>query len=517
VNDAGWRVGVEAGRRVVVMENHDAAYGVWRDAKVAHRTLIHIDAHHDMWQARRPDQVTIANFISVALADELVGDVYWVVPDRGWETRRGRRPILRHLRQLGMHHPGGDGRVRVEPERLWIRLGERRLIVCPLRFLPRCDEAVLLDIDVDFMVIPWVSYWRLDDQESLPWCWPAELVDRLREADVKTDLVTIARSVEGSYTPLKWKYLGDELEQRLADPAGRGPAIRGMELMREAAVAAHDGDLAGAERQYRAAAAALPDAAAPWYHLAHLAIDAGRLDDAQELYRHVLAMDPSYRTPFGSRGFPLFWEGRLAEADREFRRALQLDPRDPYALLGIGLIAVEARHWDEAVMYITEALSMDDRRVEGYRALGAALAHTGRIGEAITAYERSLQLTLAGEPLLERAIVTGPGDGRVEDPGHGRTHAELARLHARRGSTARAIVGYRMGIAGGHDGVALRLRLAWLYLTQREWRCAAVHGWQSLRRSPVACGVACSVTIRRGLGRVRRIAEDRRRTPTFVG
>ena len=499
------------------MDNHDAAYRVWRDAKVARRTLIHIDAHHDMWQARRPAQITIANFISVALADELVGDVYWVVPDRGWGTRRTRRPIVRHLRELGMHRPGDDGRVRVEPERLWMRLGGRRLIVCPLRFLPCLDETVLLDIDVDFMVIPSVSYGRLDEQDSRPWCWPAELVDRLREAGVKTDLVTIARSVEGGYTPLQWKYLGDELEQRLADPAGRGPAIRGMELMREAAVAAHDGDPGGAERQYLAAAAALPGVAAPWYHLARLAIDAGRQDDAQELYRQVLAMDPSYRTPFGSGGFPLFWEGRLAEADREFRRALQLDPRDPYALLGIGLIAVDTRRWDEAVMRLIEALSMDDRRVEGYRALGAALAHTGRIGEAITAYERSLQLTLAGEPLLERAIVTGPGDGRVEDPGHGRAHAELARLHARRGSTARAIVGYRMGIAGGHDGVALRLRLAQLYLKQGEWQLAAVHGWESLRRSPVACGAACGVTIRRGLGRVRRIAEDRRRPPMFLG
>ena len=75
------------------MENHDAAYGVWRDAGVKGRTLIHVDAHHDMWWAPSPDRITIANFISVALADDLVRQVFWVVPDRGWGTAGARRPI----------------------------------------------------------------------------------------------------------------------------------------------------------------------------------------------------------------------------------------------------------------------------------------------------------------------------------------------------------------------------------------------------------------------------------------
>ena len=500
--DGARRVGIDAIGRIVVMENHDAAYGVWRDAGVAQRTLIHVDAHHDMWRARRPDQITIASFISVAVADNLVRHVYWVVPDRGWGSAATRRPLLRHLRELTRQYPGSDSRIQVEPHRLSAHLGPAQLTVCPFRSLPRPTEAVLLDIDVDFMVIPRVSYGRLDDHDPRPWCWPAELIDCLREAEVKTDLVTVALSVEGGYTPLKWKYLGDELKQRLADPTGRGPTIRGMELMREASASMGRGDVGGAERQYRAAAAALPAAAAPLYHLAHLSIDAGHLDDAQRLYQQALAIDPSYRTPFGSGGFPYFWDGYVEEARREFQRALQFDPRDPHAHLGLGLIAAGSRRWDEAARRLTEALSMDDRRVEGYRALGTVLAHTGQVDASIRAYERSLQLTLAGEPLLERAIVTGPGDGRVVDPDHGLAHAELARLHARRGSIARAIVGYRMSIAGGYDGVALRCRLASLYLRQGRWRLAGTHCWGSVRRTPAAC----SLGIRRGVRRVRRIA-----------
>ena len=408
-------------------------------------------------------------------------------------------PHLRHLHKLTKKQPKADRKIRVEPSRLWARLAGKQLTVCPFRFLPRCEETVLLDIDVDFMVIPRVSYGRHDEHDRTPWCWPAELVDRLRAADVKTDLVTIARSVEGGYTPLKWKYLGDELAQRLADPAGRGPAIRGMDLMREAAAAAARGDLRAAETRYRTAAAALPDAAAPCYYLAHLSMDAGRLDDARELHRRALAMDPSYSTPFGSMGFPLYWNGRYEEAGHEFRRALLFDPRAPHAHLGLGLLALEAHRWDEAAMRLTSALSIDDRLVEGHRALGKVLARNGRRDEAIGAYERSLQLTLAGERSVARPIVTEPEDGRVVDPDHCRAHADLARLYAVRGSSARAIVGYQMSIAGGHDGAPLRRRLAWLYLKQGEWLPAGAQLWQCVKRSPRDCGRAA----RRGSERLR--------------
>ena len=504
MNDNVRRVGVDAVDRVVVMENHDAAYGVWRDAGMQRRVLMHVDAHHDMWWETRPDQTSIASFVSVAIADNLVRDVYWVVPDRGWGSAATRRPLVHHLRELIQEYPDSDCRIQVDPDRLSVHLdlGSARLTVCPFRCLPRLKEAVLLDIDVDFMVIPRVSFGRLDEQDPRPWCWPAELIDRLREAEVRTDLVTIALSVEGGYTPLKWKYLGDELVQRLADPSGRGTTIQALDLMREASAAVARGEAGEAERLFRAAAEALPDAAPPRCHLAHLAVAAGQLDDARRLHEQVLAIDSSYRTPFSSRGFPCYWHGRIQEAGREFRRSLQLDPRDPYAHLGVGLLAADARRWDEAFTHLTRALSIDDRLVEGHRALGRVLARTGRRDEAIGAYERSLQLTLAGAPLLERAIVTGPGDGRVEDPDHGRTHAELARLHDGRGSIARAIIGYRMSIAGGHDGVALRCRLAWLYLKQGDWRPAGVHCWRSVQQALAACTRA----VRRGVRHARRLA-----------
>jgi hypothetical protein len=71
-------------------------------------------------------------------------------------------------------------------------------------------------------------------------------------------------------------------------------------------------------------------------------------------------------------------------------------------------------------------------------------------------------------------IVSDHGRRHLEDPGHFRIHAALARLYATRGDAARAISAYRMSIAGKHDGLGVRGRLARLYLGQHHWRAAVL-------------------------------------------
>ena len=85
---------------------------------IKHRRLIHIDAHHDMWWASDPANITIANFISRALAEDIVREVFWVVPDETWETARALRPVLRHLRKIAAEYPGTRRQIRIEKDRL---------------------------------------------------------------------------------------------------------------------------------------------------------------------------------------------------------------------------------------------------------------------------------------------------------------------------------------------------------------------------------------------------------------
>src|SRR5690348_10725510 len=87
------RMAINALSNVHLIENHDEAYAIWRNAGVKDRILIHVDAHHDMWWCESPDLLSIANFVSQALRDNMVRAVCWVVPDQSLATPQNRSVI----------------------------------------------------------------------------------------------------------------------------------------------------------------------------------------------------------------------------------------------------------------------------------------------------------------------------------------------------------------------------------------------------------------------------------------
>jgi tetratricopeptide (TPR) repeat protein len=296
--------------------------------------------------------------------------------------------------------------------------------------------------------------------------------------------VTIAYSVEGGYTPLKWKYLGDELKARIAAPSLQGARFEGMLQLRRGAEAALHGNLADAEAGFLAAAQSMPESPAPHLHLAHLLLAGGRLDQARNSYQRALSLDPTYRTANSSLGMVKYYQRLHQEARAEFERTLLLDPDDPYAHLGMARLAVRQGDWESADLSLKKAAQADPNLVDVQRDRGEVLARRGKVPEAIAAYEASLKLVLAGKPSLDGSIMSCADESRFSDPGHGRVHAELARLYERQGKRREAIDGYRMGIAGDFDGVAIRLRLARLYAQEHHWKRSFQESWRAVTVAP---------------------------------
>ena len=73
---------------IFTMENHDNAYYTWKESNLKQKILIHIDAHHDIWFIQKDSQITIANFICKALEEDIVKEVFWIVPDKAWENSK---------------------------------------------------------------------------------------------------------------------------------------------------------------------------------------------------------------------------------------------------------------------------------------------------------------------------------------------------------------------------------------------------------------------------------------------
>ena len=453
--------------QIFLFENHDAAYHIWRRAGFSGRTLVHIDGHHDMWRVPGYETINIANFISFALKDKIVKDVFWIVPDATWSTPDGIAAIDLHTRSLAREYSSNARPVRLGRECVQVSLLDTDLTICSTSALPALATPVLLDIDVDFFVTDSVCYDRRDIPPVLPWCWPDELLERLFTRGISTDCVTISYSVEGEYTPLKWKYLGDELALRLR----RAPAsdlLRGMVCMREGAVAAAREQEKGAERAYREAMRLLPESYAPALHLVYLYADTGRTDEAKEMYQRALALggETAIRR---SNGFGDYWCGRYAQAEREFRLMKAVDPENPFSWLGLGLLESRRGNWDEAVSLFEHATELNPEFIDAHRALAETLSKKKRNKDAITSYERSLRLALRGSRPIKAFAITEVPTHTILDPDYWKTFSQVAQLYELEGDRTRAMQAYLMSVNGGaHCGV-FRWRLARLYLKANLW------------------------------------------------
>lgn len=465
---AGSKASANPSRRIFRIENHDEALPLWRDLAGAGRVLVHVDAHHDMWWVRPEQSVTIANFISPALRDGILREIYWVVPDRSWETAGNRRQIFRHLRRIQRQFPGSPAPVEVTREQMSTTLMGKPLRICSVEGLPKFEESVLLDLDVDYLLLPRVTYGPGDPHPALPWRWPEDLVARLCSRGVPSDLVTIAYSVEGGYTPLRWKYLGDELEARLEKRAAE-QVLRGMDLMRAGAEAAARGECAGAEQAYLEASALMPHPAAPLWHLAFLYLDSGRGDEAREMYRCALELDASYRTAHNSTALWHCWQGRRADCERECRRTLALDPSDAHAHLGLGWVASENSNWGAAESELRRALEADPDLLDAHRALGRVFRKTGRPRESIAAYEQSLKLSLAGRVSLRNSPIISAERPHWSDSRHFLVFRRLGQLYGTIGEPERAAQFLRMAVAGGVNSAGLRVELVSMAFRQGKW------------------------------------------------
>jgi Tfp pilus assembly protein PilF len=477
------RVGIDPVEQVHLMENHDRSYFLWREAAFKNRILVHIDAHHDMWWVDSNRALTIANYICGALRERIVREIYWVVPDGTWENPAGRKALSNHLKELLKTYRGDPAGTKWEHHRVRASVMGCALVICSLDTLPAFSEDVLLDIDTDYLTIPRVSYRTEDVLDPVPWRSPEELTEILRSTVLSTDFVTIAYSVEGGYTPLAWKYLGDELATRLGHPDQKDRADAYLR-MREGIVARLQGDVAQAENCFRAVGDRL--GAAPYFHLAYLMAEAGRPEEGRRFHEQALAIDPSYRTAYAGPGIPLYRAKNNDASHAAFRRALILDPADAYPHLGLGWIAARRKRWAEAEKEFRAALALLPDLIDAHRGLAKALERQGRPEEAIEPYQQFLKLALRGHQPLNEVIATDPSAGLLLDSDHGRVHASLARIYERDGDTKRALAGYRIAIVGKYDRVWIRWRIARLYAIQQRWREAREHALAGLLLIPAA-------------------------------
>ena len=228
-----------------LMEDHNEALEVWKQNGIRSRILVHVDAHMDVgsipqkdpyeileasnisevnrlleeeqnWNLTKKDfysLVNIGNYIYPAIRDGLVKEFWWVVPDRN--LKKTGKHILKYLKKMAKKDSNYAKEVSFSDGSVRGQLFNIALNICNIDTLPEFKEEILLDIDCDYFVYKSARQHIFSNilEKRRPWIEPEEFVDKLKRKNMKTDLITIANSVEGGFTPIEYKYLGYELKE----------------------------------------------------------------------------------------------------------------------------------------------------------------------------------------------------------------------------------------------------------------------------------------------------------------
>jgi len=139
--------------------------------------------------------------------------------------------------------------------------------------------------------------------------------------------------------------------------------------------------------------------------LAHFA--RGRLPDAKRSFERAIELSPSHAPSYAQLGRILLRLGQREEALELIHYAIRLSPRDPHLAYWLGFAGaaeLELEHFDKAVTYFDQAVSLNPTQPRNVLALAAAQALVGNMDAARHGLEQLQreQPHLSRGTLLER-------------------------------------------------------------------------------------------------------------------
>jgi tetratricopeptide (TPR) repeat protein len=386
------------------MEDHCEAYPFWLEQGVRRATCVHVDAHLDVSDdSFSPDSLArilaarcrqdleglrgkdllpwggfhCGNYLYPALLGGMIEHLIWVVPPHlpQGDILEWARRELQHWLDLDLADYASLTRIE---DRVEGTLAGRRFTLCTAEAVPHLEGPLLLDIDLDYFL----------DPEDKVWQTPYELLDALA---LQPDIYTIARSVEGGYTPLEHRYLGE-----ITEKACRGQRTPWEGLLRQILQA----DREGKAHDFRRLSEAIPDPP-PWL-LAALRYKEG-LQHRRERSGHPLLaeaahLDPGYAPHPADEGALHFRREEMDPARACFRLAFQQasTPQEAgFCLFMLGLVEASDGEYGKAEelwrpLVTSVHLTPPEQGYVAFR-LGRVLARLGRTQDALDLFAAGLE------------------------------------------------------------------------------------------------------------------------------
>lgn len=443
--------------KALIFEEHSSVLPLWWEMRAQARTVVSLDAHLDLQHigAERmarlegccnvehvralekphfllPDgrfSYSLEDFLYPASRLGLIGRLIWVAPP--------------HVRTASLRHAIGQLQQMngVRPEDLygfkktdggWVegRILGLDMVVCDYRHLDHLalPGDSLIDIDIDyFITVP-------DDKA---WVSPWEVFEVLHRLPLAPGFVTLSRSVDSGFTPLRFRFIADYLaalwEDRCNEQAHYARLFQYEARLRAGGRQAAASDLRRELERYQGCAAT-------WYLLGLAEADAaeaarcrGRAGELSAAYQQnvlrsvcelrnrripidmssVLGLERrlTSETGSGTTEWALAWAalglvyclfGELARAMDCYRRASAVVGEHPELALEIGKLLVGSGRLDPAEVYLRVALQDDKSRTGAHFFISQIQRAKGLLDEARKHLVCASEAAPAWDELIDR-------------------------------------------------------------------------------------------------------------------
>ncbi|HEX5104311.1 MAG TPA: hypothetical protein VFV87_10895 [Pirellulaceae bacterium] len=463
--------------RLLTFEEHSSVLAAWWSLASGARTLLYFDAHLDLQQVstqrlgrleactspqdvaelNKPHHLCPDHGFSYSLEDflypshrlGLIERIIWVAPPH--VNTAYTHAAFERLQQMdGVQFEELLSFRRVQQSWIEGRLLGVDLTICDYRQLEKMKlpADTLVDIDTDFFI-------ALPD--DAPWLRPFELFRELAALSLTPELVTISRSVNSGFTPLRYRFLADHLA---ALYAGRTADSGHFDRLFDLDALARAGDREAAATGCRSELEWHRTCPATW-HL--LSLTASDLREVQAAQHQAAALCPAYHDSilreacaFPARHLPLelpalraleerfvvghrsdledalTWTalgllhghlGRVNAVRECYRQVVRHFGAHPELAFALAKALLQAQRPAEALPLLQVALADDKTAAGAHMLMGTILASAGDASQALAHWQAASALAPAWPQLLDlrSALHAAMGD-----------HREATRLRQRR-------------------------------------------------------------------------------------
>lgn len=439
--------------QIMLFEIHSDSYIVWKRLGVNGRILVHIDGHPDIkgideeafqkildagtkdiedlvadpyeFQEEKVKPLNFANYVYPAMRSDMIRQVYWVVPDKKLEKDSvlEYESLLRKL--LGQSLSFGTPSLSFQKGMLRGRLFSKEIVICTLKDLPRFKEPVLLDVDMDYFT---TYKGAMANVLEIPKMWPEEVLRLITKKQIPLEIVTIAYSVQGGYTPLEYRYLGKLFFNLVKAPIHKQRTLRSWaSLMKKGDILRVNKLYDRAVKYYNTCIILMPENPGPYYSLGLCYEAEDMKNEAEDMFKRAAEIDPEYGNRFlynaetaminkdynlaalnfkrfiniADNKFLLFSHFRLGwcqekigdflKAESEYRKALEINPELLAAHNNLGNCLAQLGKLKEARLQFEIAQRLDPDYPGSYNNLGTYFAKEKRFDEAVIQYAIALK------------------------------------------------------------------------------------------------------------------------------